>query len=640
MAIVNMKKASIIALQSDKELLVNRLQSFGSFQMINLQEQLTEGTLEGLAADGNLDLVNQLEAKMTKTKYLLDFIARYDKEKSSMFASKPVVDNGKAREYLYDEKLDQIYNVCKNIDEKLVETKNMETKQNNLMAQLQPWISLDVPVEDIRNTKNAVIITGFVPVKYSEDFKNELYNLAVDMQIELIHFNKENAYYLLIYHVDFEDKVLPVQKQFGWSKTTFYDLKGTINENIQQCQNALQNLNNRRDELNEQALDQLEHKKYLQVLFDFLTVERDKKAVISNFAKTNSTFIINGWLPSELVDSLKGILNDTTEAYTIEISDPEEEDDIPVLLDNPTLVKPLEMITEQYSLPSARSIDPNTIMAPFYIMFFGMMVSDAGYGIILALLTGFALFKLDLQGGTKKLIGLLCLGGFSTLFWGALFGGWFGDAIKLKPIWFNPLEEPLKMLIFCLLFGVVHLYVGMGIQAYKSIRSGNVLDAVYDQGLWFLLLTGLMFLALPPVAVAGKYMSIIGAIGLVLTQGRAKKGIINKLISGVLSLYSVTGFLGDVLSYSRLFALGLATGVIGTVVNSMATMLSGSIIGTFFMIVFLVIGHAFNIAINVLGAYVHASRLQYVEFFGKFFEGDGKPFNPFRINTKYVILKK
>jgi V/A-type H+-transporting ATPase subunit I len=148
-----------------------------------------------------------------------------------------------------------------------------------------------------------------------------------------------------------------------------------------------------------------------------------------------------------------------------------------------------------------------------------------------------------------------------------------------------------------------------------------------------------MFLALPVLAPIGKYMAIIGTVGLVATQGRSKKGILSKLISGVLSLYNVTGFLGDVLSYSRLFALGLATGVIGTVVNSMSVMLKGSIIGYIFMAFFMILGHSFNIAINTLGAYVHASRLQYVEFFGKFFEGDGKPFTPFRTISKYIVQK-
>jgi len=174
------------------------------------------------------------------------------------------------------------------------------------------------------------------------------------------------------------------------------------------------------------------------------------------------------------------------------------------------------------------------------------------------------------------------------------------------------------------------------LQAYKSIRTGNYLDAFYDQGLWLMLLTGLMFLALPPLAVAGKYMAIVGAAGTVLMSARTEKNIIKRLVSGVLSLYNVTGFLGDVLSYSRLFALGLATGVIAQVFNSMGMMMAGSLIGKLFMVIFLIVGHTFNLALAVLGAYVHSSRLQYVEFFGKFFEGEGKPFDPLRIKTKYI----
>jgi len=326
-----------------------------------------------------------------------------------------------------------------------------------------------------------------------------------------------------------------------------------------------------------------------------------------------------------------------TDFYILTLEDPSEEEEIPVLLDNPAIVKPVEMITEQYSLPNPRSLDPNRVMAPFFIMFFGMMVSDAAYGIILSALTAYALYKFKPTGGAKQLFQLLCLGGLATLFWGALFGGWVGGLIPIKPIWFNPTDEPLKMLLFCLAVGVVHLYVGMGLQAYKSIKAGNIKDAIYDQGFWYLFLTGLMLLAVAPSV--GKYMAIIGAIGLVLTQGRDNKNIIKRLLSGILSLYNVTSFLGDVLSYSRLLALGLATGVIGTVINEMSLMLSGNIIGIIFMIIFMVVGHTFNIAINVLGAYVHSSRLQYVEFFGKFFEGDGKPYAPFSIKTKYIEQK-
>ena len=215
-----------------------------------------------------------------------------------------------------------------------------------------------------------------------------------------------------------------------------------------------------------------------------------------------------------------------------------------------------------------------------------------------------------------------------------------GTQDAIKPLWFNPLNDPMKLLTWSFIFGGIHLAVGMGIQAYKFVKDGKYLDALFDIGFWYVLLLGLVFLLLGgAVATLGKYMAIGGAILLVLTQGRSQQGLIKKLLMGILSLYNVTGFLSDVLSYSRLLALGLATGVIATVVNTMGSLFGFNVLGIIIFVIVFVFGHAFNILINALGAYVHASRLQYVEFFGKFYEGGGKAFDPLKIKTKYIQLE-
>jgi V/A-type H+-transporting ATPase subunit I len=296
------------------------------------------------------------------------------------------------------------------------------------------------------------------------------------------------------------------------------------------------------------------------------------------------------------------------------------------------------MITDLYSPPGKRDFDPNVLVSVFYFIFFGMMISDAGYGIVLTGLGFWALKALKPKGMLKKLLGLIALGGISTTFWGVMFGGWFGDLLPAKPIWMNPLDDPMSLLIFSFILGIVQIFVGLGAAAYKNIKAGRVLDAVFDQGLWAVLLVGLIMFAFPQLGGTAKIISIAGAAGLVLTQGRNKKNILGKLMSGVLSLYDVTGYLSDVLSYSRILALGLATGVIAMVVNTMAKMLGFNIIGYLLMTVALIIGHTFNIAINALGAYVHSSRLQYVEFFSKFYEGGGRTFSPFVLKTKYINL--
>ena len=307
-----------------------------------------------------------------------------------------------------------------------------------------------------------------------------------------------------------------------------------------------------------------------------------------------------------------------------------------------------------YSLPLATEIDPTAIMAPFYFIFFGLMLSDAAYGIILSAACFALMKKFKLEGTMKKLVKLLFFGGISTFIWGALFGGWFGDAvavftrtflgreIAMPVIWFDPLEEPMTLLIFSIILGAIHLFVGMGIQAYMLIKDGKPWDALFDIGFWYMLIIGLVLFALGGSVAAilstiGMWLAIVGAVGILLTGGRNKKGF-GKITGGLGSLYGITSYLSDALSYSRLLALGLATGVVAKVVNILGSLAGSGIVGLIVFIAVFLFGTVFNLAINVLGAYVHSCRLQYVEFFGKFYTGGGKGFVPLTENTKFVKI--
>lgn len=375
--------------------------------------------------------------------------------------------------------------------------------------------------------------------------------------------------------------------------------------------------------------------------YDHLTLQRDRLAVTDNFASTGQAVLITGWARAADVDRLEKELNQVSKTATLIATEPEEGEVFPVALKNSPLVEPFEAVTNLYSTPSHREIDPTPALAPFFFVFFGIALGDAGYGILLTLLSLFLLKKLQPKGMGEQLLKLLVLGGLATIGFGILSGGWFGDLLPLPPLWFNPVDDPMKMLIFSLILGVIHLYTGMGIQAYRSIKAGKVMDALFDQGFWYLFLTGLPLLAFPPLQGVGKVMALVGAAGLILTQGRNQKNVFMKLISGVGSLYDVTGYLSDVLSYSRLLALGLAGGVIAVAINTMGRMLaSAGAIGLVVMVLLLVGGHIFNLIISALGAFVHTSRLQYIEYFGKFFEGGGKAFTPFQIKTQYVDVEE
>lgn len=637
MAIVKMKKVTMIALQSEKNAIIKNLQKFGKLQVINLEEQIAEDGFEELQPDSDNEAVGRLEAKLSQVKYSLDFLNKYNKAKKPLFAQKVQVDEPKRKEYLEsEEKLCDIYERCRSIDSKFTEIKSAETKLHNTISQLNPWMPLEMKLEDIGSTLNTTAIIGLIPAKYAEEFSGAVQNENLEVYIEKVSDDKENTCMFIVYHHVCEERLLQLLKQYGWTKVAFSEFAGTPKENIERLAAQIEELENRKNELIKEAEGMVGEIGFLEILYDLLSIERDKHSVVRDLAKTEKTFMLKGWVPAKHCDDMARLLDSITDKYTLQFEDPSDEDDIPVLLDNPKIVQPFEMVTELYSLPNPRSIDSNIFMAPFFVVFFGMMITDAAYGIIMAAVTAYVLYKYKPSGGLKKMLQIMFLGGISSFFWGGIFGGWFGDLIKLKPWWFNPLDEPLKMLIFCLILGVIHLYTGYFLQAYKSIRAGNFMDAFYDQILWLMLLTGLMFLALPPLATIGKYMAIIGAAGTVLFAARSEKNIFKRLISGILALYNVSGFLGDVLSYSRLFALCLATGVIAAVFNAMALMMGGSVVGKIIMVAFLIFAHAFNTALGILGAYVHTSRLQYVEFFGKFYDGEGKPFNPLRIKTKYI----
>jgi len=636
MAIVKMKKATMIALQSEKNEILNDLQRFGYLQVVNLEERMEQG-FEELQPDSDNEAVGRLEAKLSQVKYSIDFLSKFNTIKKSLFAQKIQVDESKRREYLdNEEKLQEIYENCRSIDGKFTEIKSSETKLNNTIAQLNPWLPLEISLEDIGSTQNTNSVLGFIPGKYEEELSTAVKAEDLHAYLEKVSVEKENSYFLVVYHRTCEERITQLLKQAGWTKVNFSEYSGTPKENVNRLLKDKEELESKRAELTKQAENLVSEVEFLEILFDLLTIEKDKRSVVKDFVKTEKTFMLNGWVPEKYTEEMTGILDGITDKYVIQFEEPSDEDEIPLLLKNNKVVEPFELITDMYSVPNARGIDPNIYMAPFFIVFFGMMVTDAAYGILLAAITGYILKKYKPEGGMKKIMGVLFFGGISTFVWGGIFGGWFGDLIKVKPWWFNPLDEPLKMLIFCLLLGVIHLYTGYILQAYQNIRAGNIMDAIYDQVLWLMLLTGLMFLALPPLAVIGKYMAIIGALGTVIFAARSEKNIFKRFTSGVLALYGVSGFLGDVLSYSRLFALCLATGVIAQVFNAMGLMMGSTLIGKIIMVAFLAFAHVFNTALGVLGAYVHTSRLQYVEFFGKFYEGEGKLFNPLRIKTKYI----
>ena len=401
---------------------------------------------------------------------------------------------------------------------------------------------------------------------------------------------------------------------------------------------------------------------------DYFRVRAQKYRVLGELWQSRTVFFLEGYVPEAAAEKVKARILERFAAQ-VEIRDPEAGEQPPVLLKNGRIAESVQGVLESFGLPCRGETDPTAVMWLFYVFFFGMMLADGAYGFLVASSCGILLLRFrGMPEAWRRSVKLFFWCGISTLIWGVLFGSYFGDALDvaaeafwgvrlpegeslLPAVWFAPIQDPMKMLLYAMLFGLIHLLTGLAIRGLRYLREKRYGDFFCQVVLWYVLLAGLLLLLLPgeifrfvtgirldfPLALtaAGKILAAAGALGILLFAGRRAKNPAVRLALGAYELYGVTGWLGDVLSYSRLLALGLATGVIASVINQMGVMLGP--VG--FFVVFLA-GHLLNLAINLLGAYVHTCRLQYVEFFGKFYEGGGRPFAPFAQETKYVEIKE
>ena len=359
-------------------------------------------------------------------------------------------------------------------------------------------------------------------------------------------------------------------------------------------------------------------------------------------AETDSAFYITGWAPAHLTEKIEKRLKELSPSCSMEIREPLPEEEPPVALQNSRAATPFESVVEGFALPAYRAYDPTAIMAPFYACLFGMMLSDAGYGLLMAVLIPIFIKVRKIKFENAKMLNLLMWGGIATVVWGLIYNTVFGFNVLPKSLWLlDPMTNSLPVMGVCLGVGALHLFTGLGVAAYMNFKRHDPVAAISDQFSWMILLIGLGLLILPATAQIGQYMAILGAGIILLMAGRERKNPFKRLIKGFSSLYGITSWLSDLLSYMRLFGMGLATGVIGMVFNQLIGMvMGGGVVGMVLGVVLFVFCHAFNLAINALGAYVHSCRLQYIEFFGKFYEEGGKPFKPLNTKTRYVSIKQ
>ena len=641
--IEKMEKLFLYGLSGDAQQVLGELMRCGCVQITDPQMMDGYEQLRELMERPVVELyeLEQTQARLTAA---INVLSPYF-EKQGLLQQKPKV----AFDRLEDQKvLEEAEKLCRQVEDlqrEMGEKKSQISKVQFQQSSLEPWKKLDLPLDQL-STRSTQIQLMAVSVQIPQQVLEQAVEEAgLPAYLSVVSEDGEQRYLAVLCHQSAAAQTDELLRQNGAIRVSLGDWKETAGEASRRCRSQIDELQ-REIALQEKTLRELAKQgEKLKLAYDSIQVRIQRAKARQDTLETGQTYLLAAWVPARRKKDVDKALSAYPCYY--EYHQAGEEDDVPILLKNNKLVEPFECITEMYSLPAYGSIDPDPVMAPFYFLFFGMMLSDAGYGIILTVAG-----LLGAKWTGSKLMKMLGYCGISTIFWGVVYGSWFGDSIPVFvqtflgmdltiPAVIDPMSDPVTILVLSFLLGAVHLFVGMGLKAYLMIKRGHPWQAFFDVGLWYFVLIGLPLLLLgEPFATVGKWMAIGGAAGLILTQGREKKNPIMKLISGVMSLYDVTGYFSDVLSYSRVMALGLATGVIATVVNTMGSMPGRSILGFVIFVLVFLLGHVLNLAINTLGSYVHTSRLQYVEFFGKFFEGGGKPFQPLKTDTKYYVVNK
>ena len=627
MAIAEMKRMTLVGMNADKGRILKKLQKLGCVEIIRAEDQDPGREAERLAqVQGRLDTVEWAVKKLTP----------YDPVKRGLFDQRPVADSGAiaAAQAGEGETLEKAARL-EELERALGEVRSEELRCEAAMARLRPWQGLGVSLSALRRKGSARFLLVSGQPRRLEVFRDEAGAISPRLEIEEMPVSGGHAYAAIAVHASAWDEVEALVRETGLERVQLDEFSDTPEAELAALQAHADGCAKRRAEIHREMEDMGGDLESMRLCRDMLVLERDRQQAAARMAETKSAFVMEAWVPADKCGEVRQAALKGGRDVCVDFRDCAEDEKPPTLLVNNRLARPFEAVIDMFALPDPRSFDPTAIMAPFFALQFGFMVSDAGYGVVMMILTLFYLLKAKPRGVMGQMTRILFWGGASTTFWGALFGGWFGET--WNPILFSPLDNPVSMMLLCAAMGLVHVLTGVGCAAYMNIRRGKYWDAVWDQGTWFLMLVGVAVLALG-YAQAGKWMAIAGAAGVLLFGGRAKKNPFARLVGGAGKLYDVTSYLGDILSFMRLFGMGLATGVIGMVFNLLAGIVMGSIPGVIIGVAVMIAGHSFNLVINALGAYVNACRLQYIEFFGHFYEQGGVPFQPLRYNTRYVDI--
>jgi len=651
MALAKMKRLYVLGKLLHREAVLQRLQELGFFEV-----ESGAHPAEGWSFKQRKEKEAELERELSDLNSALAMMERFHRRKPTFIQQfsgiKTGMTNDEYQNYLArEEEAASVIDSCRRLETEWTKLENTLSALTERIHELAPWLKLDIPLSALGPQGS----TTSLLVKVSPKKLGALEEAFAEIETpgvyrETVNTQKDAVYLFLLFRKELEEEVTQILGDQGGQPVDLGKEEQTPEEVFKSAQTEKSRLLAERDDLAKCIAVLVKERPLLQALHDARLNQLEQTRLVGELPCSDRTFFLDGWVMAKDLPRLTKALEDIDPVIYLETRDPLPDENVPVDFANHPLIRPFEVVVQVYGYPRYGQLDPTPALAPFFFVFFGITTADVGYGLFLSALCWYLLRTVKMAGMGKKLFEMLFLGGLSSTVFGILMGGYFSDLIPIPAIWFNPSLDPNRLLMVSLVLGAIQLYLGILIKAYMRIREKQWGEAFRNEGLWLIFITSLFLVLGGSAAGLGQYQGFftnfaIGAavaviIGKSLGGGSLFENL-KRLPGGIYTLYDAVSFFSDLLSYSRLLALGLSSAIIGQVVNFFVRMFNPGItnpIGLLAGLAIFAFGHLLNLLLAVLSAYVHSSRLQYIEFFNKFYEAGGRPFRPFTKKYNYVEL--